>query len=106
MRFWFFIWISLSSSRRDIYIVRNIFSISSRLSFGSSRVFDFWGFGGRGAGAGLMAGAGRGSAFATAFAVKAAVGSSPSAFFTSLRTLVSLMILVGVSEPGAVATGS
>src|SRR5207253_3953985 len=86
---------SLSSSRRDRYIVRKIFSISSRLSFGSSRSRCFGGFAGfRTAGeTGLMTvtGAGLGSALATDLAVKDFSGSSPSVFLTSLRTLVSLI---------------
>src|SRR5215813_1192361 len=75
-------------------MVRKIFNISSRLSFGSSRSFCFARFGGfRGAGGfSTVTAAGLGSAFATVLAVKTFSGKPPSVFFTSLRTLVSLMI--------------
>src|SRR5207253_10415813 len=68
--------------------MRKIFSISARLGRGRSRGCAF-----PRAGTDLITGAGFGSGFATALAVKALAGSSAPDFFTSLRTLVSLMLL-------------
>src|SRR5919109_1552710 len=96
MRFWPFIWISLSSKRRDKYIVRKILSICSRLSLGdsTSRVFVRFDRLGLRGGTSLVIGAGTGfgSGFATARAVKVSSGSD-SDFFTSLKTFVSLMFV-------------
>src|SRR5215471_14765213 len=99
MRFWVFICSSLSSRRREVYIVRKICSISSRLSLGFSSDFVF-GPTGLITG-GTAAGRGLGSASATGSAAKAFSGSSDSDFLTSLRTFVSLMKIVQ-ALPGAI----
>src|ERR1043165_9244573 len=85
-----------------MYIVRNIFNISSGLTCGCCCGLGFpRRRAGLGAGAALSIGAtaGLGSAFATALAVKAPSGSSPDPFFTSLRTLVSLMMCCLCQKP-------
>src|SRR4051794_21762164 len=85
-------------------MVRKNLSISSGLSRGNSRSFCFFGLGGRcfcWGGLITVIGAGRGSALATVGAVKAVSGSPPSVLFTNRRTLVSLMMVVFVSEARA-----
>jgi hypothetical protein len=84
-----------------MYIVRKIFNISSWLSFGRSRARSrclgrFGLRGGLRGGVSLVmgAGAGLGSALATALPVNACSGSPPSDFLTSLKTLVSLMMVL------------